>query len=428
MKSAFLLLALLVSACAHYVPQPVSAEAGAESLRARSLDAPAVRALVEPRAGPWPPPQWTPELLGLAAVALHPDLDVARAQWSAARAAIRTASERPNPSAAVGIEHKNEARPWTTTLSFDVPVETAGKRGARIDEAHALSVAAAADLDQAVREVRTRALAAALDLGASRELARVRGDEVRLRDEIVSMLERRLEVGEAAQPEVTRVRADARASRLALTEEQTRTQEREAALAATIGVPRDALPPFSVAEMPEPADLRLRALTQRPDVLAALARYDAAEAALRLEVRKQYPDVHLGPGLGWDQGAFKWIVGASAEIPLFNRHEGPIAEVEARRAVAGAELLALQSRILGALESALASEAGARERLSASDRSLEQVRALAASSRRRFEAGEIDRLALRSEELELALAEADRWNAWFDLQRARVALEAAGGE
>lgn len=429
-KSALAAIALLLCSCAHYAPRPVSAEANAATLTARTLDAPQVRALVEPAAGAWPPQQWTPDLLARAAVALHPDLDVARAQSSAARAALRTAEERPNPSASLGIEHKNESQPWTTTVSLDLPIETAGKRGARMDEARALSIAAAADVEQSIRDVHTRALAAAFDLGAARELARVRGDEVRLRDEIVSMLERRLAVGEAARPDVARVRADARASRLALTDEQTRVAEREAALAAAIGIPRDALPPIAwPATPPVPAQAsRQRALTERPDILAALARYDAAEAALRLEIRRQYPDVHLGPGLGWDQGAFKWILGATAELPVFNRHEGPIAEAEARREVAGAQLIALQSQILGDLDSALASESGARERWAASEREAEQVRALVTSARRQFEAGEIDRLAMRTQELELALAEAEQWNAWLAVQRARVAVEAAGGE
>jgi outer membrane protein TolC len=35
-------------------------------------------------------------------------------------------------------------------------------------------------------------------------------------------------------------------------------------------------------------------------VLAALADYAASEAALRLEIAKQYPDIHLNPGYQLD--------------------------------------------------------------------------------------------------------------------------------
>ncbi|HUR81437.1 MAG TPA: TolC family protein [Thermoanaerobaculia bacterium] len=423
------------SRCAQYRARPVSAETNAEVLAARTLDSPAVRELIT-RQMPevtWPPERWTPPMLALAAVALHPDLDVARAEWDAARAALRTASERPNPNANAGLEHQatgGNGNPWIVTLSLDVPIETAGKRGARAAQARALSAAAAADVDQEIWKVRVRAERAALDLGASRKLAALREAETALRAEIVQMWERRVAAGEAAQAEAVRVRADERASRLLLREEQGRGAEREAALASSIGIPRAALPPLdlTVAATRTSSDagrLRAVALTARPDVLAALARYDAAEQALRLEVRRQYPDVHVGPGLGWDQGAFRWALSATAELPLFNRHEGPIAEAEARRAAEAARLLAVQSRILGELEAALANADAARARLDETERAVTSAGALVAATRRQFAAGEIDRLALRNVELLLTLAEVDRWSAWFDVQRAAVAVEAA---
>jgi len=37
------------------------------------------------------------------------------------------------------------------------------------------------------------------------------------------------------------------------------------------------------------------------DVLGALCRYAASQAALQLEIAKQYPDIHLQPGYEFDQ-------------------------------------------------------------------------------------------------------------------------------
>jgi outer membrane protein TolC len=430
--------ALLLAACIRYQPLPVSLPANAESLRTRSLDAQSVRRLVGEHhpeaAATWPPSLWTPDMLTLAAIALHPDLDVARAEWASARAALRTAAERPNPAATIGLERKSgsaEVSPWITTLGFEVPLETAGKRGARIAQAEALSIAAAADVDQAVWNIRTRAANALVDLSAARELVRFRHAELKLREEIIAMLDRRVEVGETAQPELARVRADARTSRLLLRDEEGRAAEREAALAAAIGIPRDALPPLDLspsAASPQPIDvgaLRMIAMTARPDVLAALARYEAAEEALRLEVRRQYPDIRVGPGLGWDQGAFKWALSATAELPILNQHRGLIAEAHARREVAGAQLLALQAKILGDLDTALATQGSARARLAEAEQLLAERRALSAAIRRQFEAGEIDRLTLRTLEVEATLADLDRVTAFYALKRAQVAIEAA---
>ena len=431
------LAAALQMGCARYVPQPVSVADHAAALEQRSVESAVVHDLVLKQLPDvaWPPAQWTPELLALAAVALHPDLDVARAELGVARAALRTAGERPNPTVTAGLERMSgsgSASPWISTLSFDVPIETAGKRGTRVAQAHALSNAAAAEVDQAIWNVRTRAANAVVDLAASRRFASIHAGEAALREEVVAMLERRLAVGEAAQPDVTRARAEARAARLIEREEEGRASEREAALAAAIGIPHAALPPLDLSALtatrPRVDDsqrLRELALTARPDILAALARYDAAEQALRLEIARQYPDLHIGPGLGWDQGAFKWSLSLAAELPIFNRHGGAIAEADARRSAEGARLLALQSKIVGELETALALARGATARLGEAERVLASRKALAASAQKQFKAGEIDRLALRNQEIETALAEADVWTATFDLNRAAVAVEAA---
>ena len=73
------------------------------------------------------------------------------------------------------------------------------------------------------------------------------------------------------------------------------------------------------------------ALLNRLDIREALARYQAAEARLRLEVARQYPDITLSPGFLWDQGDLVWSVGAAILAPLFDINQGPIGEAEAAR-------------------------------------------------------------------------------------------------
>src|SRR5207237_454737 len=47
---------------------------------------------------------------------------------------------------------------------------------------------------------------------------------------------------------------------------------------------------------------RDEALLARADVHGAVVAYGTAEEGLRLEVARQYPDVHLGPAYTWDHG------------------------------------------------------------------------------------------------------------------------------
>lgn len=430
---------LLAASCATYQPQPLSVRDNATALTTRNLESETVRSLIIEQhpdlATPWPPSKWSAEMLALAAVAVHPDLDVACAELAQARAALLTAKARPNPSLNGGVERKSGSsglNPWIATLALDVPIETNGKRDARIAEAQALTTAAAADVDQAVWTVRTRAANALVDLAASQSIAASRAKETALREEIVAMLERRVAVGEAAQPELTRSRSEASIARQQQRDTTARIEETTSVVATSIGIAPPALPSIDFDPLNKPPtsiedDQHMReiALTARPDVLAALARYAAAEEALRLEIRKQFPDIHFGPGIGWDQGAFKWSATIAADLPIFNRNEGPIAEAQSRRATEGARVFALQSQILGDLETALAMERGARARLDDAEHVLASRRAEAVVARRQFNAGEIDRLALRSIEVEEATAESERWSALFAVRRARVAVEAA---
>ena len=441
LRAVVVLAALFAASCATYVPLSVTPRENASDLGLRTLGDPALRRFIEqnhtgPEAG-WPPKAWTPELLVLAALHYQPSLDVARAQWQLARAAQISAAERPNPTLNIGAEHKATGGgviPWVTTLSLDVPIETAGKRSLRIDQARAISAAAAAEIDQAVWNVRSAVQKSLVEVAAAGRLRAALAEQSALRAEIADMYERRLTAGEASQPDLTRARIEATQARLASRSAASAEESAMTALAGAIAIPTEAVRGATLdlssienvpPSLPPVPVLRKLALTTRPDIIAALARFRAADSGYRLELRRQYPDIHVGPGLGWDQGAFRWALSLSAELPLLNRHRGPIAEAMARRDVAAAALLDLQARILGSLDHALAAEAAARRRVADAARVLDLNERKEAAAGRQFDAGEIDRLALRSQQIEVALARADAASATSDLHRAVTAVEDA---
>jgi cobalt-zinc-cadmium efflux system outer membrane protein len=410
---------LLLAGCVPYRPQPVSVRENARVLTARTLTGASSR-----------------EDVLRAALELHPDLAIARADLAAAQATIREAAERPNPTVSAGLERLSGAgdvSPWITSLSLDLPFETAGKRGARVRQARAMTAEAAANVDQAIWNVRGGVGRAWNEVARATALTALRQREAALRADIVAIHEKRLQVGEGATPEVARARAEARTATAAALADAARLASARDTLAAAIGIPRSALPDTldgggqAILPVPPGIDGRLQelALTARPDVLAALAHYEAADAALRLAVKGQYPDVHLSPGIGWDQGAFKWTIGAAAELPLFNRHEGAIARAEAERDRAGAQLVAVQAKIIAALDAARTSARTAQARYEEAKRIAESREAILAAARRAFAAGEIDRLELRLAELESAAAAAEREDARFDVAAAFVELENA---
>jgi outer membrane protein TolC len=73
---------------------------------------------------------------------------------------------------------------------------------------------------------------------------------------------------------------------------------------------------------------------EHPDALVARAEHDAADRRFALEIRKQYPDIVIGPGFGHEDGNDRVILGFSAPIPLFNRNRQGVEVARAEREAA----------------------------------------------------------------------------------------------
>jgi len=74
--------------------------------------------------------------------------------------------------------------------------------------------------------------------------------------------------------------------------------------------------------------------SSNPELAAVRAEYEVSEQSLRTEVRKQYPDLTIGPGYGADQGDSRVLLGLSLPIPLWNRNQQGVAQAAAQREVA----------------------------------------------------------------------------------------------
>ncbi|MBI4564301.1 MAG: TolC family protein [Planctomycetes bacterium] len=117
----------------------------------------------------------------------------------------------------------------------------------------------------------------------------------------------------------------------------------------------------------------------------------------------------------------KFVLGLSLELPIFNRHEGPIAEAEARRRHAGAQFLALQARVIGESEQALARYQGAIAALKEADDLVTALEMQEKATRRAVEVGASDRLVLTGVRLQRIAAARARLES---LRRAQTALGA----
>lgn len=112
-----------------------------------------------------------------------------------------------------------------------------------------------------------------------------------------------------------------------------------------------------------PAPIGDGTIDAHPDLLIARAEYESAERTLALEVRRQYPDLSIGGGLGVEEGDERALFGASLPLPLWNANRRAIAEARAAREAAGASAEATFERLAGQLAEARATAQAASQRL-----------------------------------------------------------------
>lgn len=411
--------------CATYQPRPLDPAARAAELMERRIDDAGLAAFASRNGVSWPPKALDLDALTVAAFYYHPDLDIARAAYGISRAGMITAAARPNPSVSLGVQHASPSEsksPWTLGFNFDVPVEMAGKRGYRVRRARALAESDRLAISALAWQVRSRLRSAVVDFANTTADVALLEKQEEIQRDLVEILQKRLSFGEGSLLEATQARISAAQTALQLRDAQRRRGEARARIAEAVGIPAEALDAESIVfsirrELPAidelaRTSLRIDALTGRADIEARLAEYAAADAALRLEIANQYPDLHLGPGFSWDQGVRKWSLGLSALLPILNQNQGPIAEAEARRREVAARVDALQAKVIADLDRSLAGYGGSVAKFEAARSLLSASEQNEAVVRRRLEAGETDRLDLRTSELQtntsaLALLDAE---------------------
>jgi len=429
---SFLAICIL-SGCAaqKYQPAPIVPTESALRLESRSLTDPDLRAFIEKNIGhalpPWPQQSWNLGTLSLAALYFNPAMEAARARSAEAQAAVVTAGARPNPSVSVapGIPS-----PYLFNFDFAVPIETAGKRGHRIQAARSLEDAARFDLADSAWKVRSGVRVALLNyLLASRSFDLLHSEE-QVRGDQVNVLEQRFSVGEIPRPELDLAQIEFSKTHLAISTAEGQIAEAKAALAASIGIPVAGLQGlnFSWADMDSPPSaeslsrekIQREAVLNRLDVRRSLAQYAATEADLQLEIAKQYPDVQIGPGYTYEEKNNFFTLGVSTTLPIFNRNQGPIAEAEARRKEAAANFLEKQVQVIAGSERALALYIAALKELAEADQSLRKLQdARLQMMEQAVRLGEEDRLSLAGVQIESSVVSRLRLDA---LQRAQIAL------
>jgi outer membrane protein, heavy metal efflux system len=285
------------------------------------------------------------------ALASNAELAAGRLDLERARARLRQAGLRPNPT----VDFEQATGRFTrspgeraTTVGIALPLELSGQRGRRIELAEAEFAAAKAEVADRERRLMGEARAAyAAALAALRELQTT--EELSNLDlQTARVVEARVTEGESALIELNllRVEVDRLRSRRALAEGKLQaallslkrltgiTPDEPLRLREELSAPLLPEPPPSLATAIE------LALRQRPDLEFARLNERAAEAGLRLARAQAAPGVTVSAKYSSDRSltdlpeplvpipdrSRQVSFGVSVELPFFKRNQGAVAE------------------------------------------------------------------------------------------------------
>jgi len=296
-----------------------------------------------------------------------------QAGWEAinqAKADLLTASLPPNPQFSTSGTLLPLDRPFTVNKQggppqFDVGVSYPldwflfGKRAAAVTSARLGVDVSAADFADLVRQRVAGTIAAFYDVLEAQALLDLAREDLDNLKRVETITADRVALGGVGTIELDRIR-------LAVFDSQREVRNRETALAATTARLRAflgftaAAPTFAVQgslDVPTPApplsveDALALAEQHRPDVFSLRQQLAKAEADLRLEQRKVYPEVtpHIGYTRQFQQQAIgfpdvnAWGVGVDVTMPLFDRNQGNIVKAQS---VLRQTSLALQAQLV----------------------------------------------------------------------------------
>lgn len=155
--------------------------------------------------------------------------------------------------------------------------------------------------------------------------------------------------GEVDPGEAERYRADLLRLQTKREELRAEAEARRLTLLALLGLHPSAPVRFALEESmahTEPRWPTDEALVRHPRVQEKLARLEAGEAELLAEIRKQYPEVSVGPAHGNEDGKNRLGLTLGVSLPLWNRNRLGIATAEGGRDLARQEALREWKRLV----------------------------------------------------------------------------------
>ena len=382
---------------------------------------------------------WGLQELTLSALYHHTKLDIAKAQLGLANAQLESAKQKQNPTLNGSLARSNQAngdiRPWAYGLNVEIPIETAGKRQIKLEEAQHLVEVARIDVADIAWQLRSQIASDLLQYHENIAQQKLLQQALDNQQKIVDILDKRVALGALSNTDLSASKLLLQNKKDTLNNKQRSLQEIHAKLAANAGLTLEKFNQIPVQPLVIEAtitaqiqpdafkNLQEKSLLNRLDIRRSLEKYAAAEAKIKLEVAKQTPDITLNPGFIFEFGDSIWSLGFSSLLNLVNKNQTLIAEATQLREIEGAQFEALQASIIANLSQVSARHTAAQQNLTNSQQLQASQQAYVGKLNKQFAAGAIDRLELTQANSNAQQVDSQVLAAQFDVLKSANEIE-----
>lgn len=358
-RAACALAVCLGAACQSYQPAPLQLDARLDLVGARAADAQAHERFIE-RLGA--SGQQAPEAFDLTdgaslaegevlALFYNADLRTARLTAGVALALKEHAGLWRDPEFgfdAAQVLSPGDDLEYGATLALTLPVSgRLAVERARAGAAYEVELRRLVDAEWTLRAKVRRAW---YSWSAAEKRKVLLGDTIEQVARIGSIAARLEAAGSIRKADERLLRIELIGRKAELSAVELEAQQARVHLLGLMGLAPDAAVELEVSSptlvLPDTTGSASRVVQFNTELAVLRSRHQVAEEALRLAIRKQYPDVGLGAGFGSEDSDSRFLLGFSLPVPLLNRNRSEIAQARASREVSRAAAETALERIV----------------------------------------------------------------------------------
>ena len=378
-QSCALLPVAVLTSCQIYQPSPLDPSGHSEKWLGRSPDDEQVKDFARrietsaPRSVPFNPGDGLSLAEGeVVALVYNPDLRVVRLKAGVAKATADHAGRWDDPELSFDVLKITEGvpNPWVLSSALSLTIPVSGRLQVEKSRAKADMYSQLARVAEEEWQTLADLRKAWLEWSANRLRLEETERIVSSLDSVVETTGKLAEAGELPRTESALFKIEQESRKADVARLRGKVNEGEQEIRSLMGIspnaPAKLVPTLAAASGKNRAQLE----ESNPFLIRLQSEYEVSELTLLREIRKQYPDLALGPQFEEDQGQSRVGMIGAIPIPILNSNKGGIATARAEREVSRAAFESGLEKTKGRLAAMRARLDGTRSRRQSIDKNV----------------------------------------------------------